>query len=157
MRTGENAKLLLHDRDAQRGILRDLRGELERERFDLGGGDDVVDHTSALRMDSINWPTREGHLFRHPQTGGIEQREHSADIVWYSELRRRDREGGGLGGNDEVADKYRLRRSAPDTPFDHGNDRSWEILDLAHELSQGVIPAQRVPSRFRQLGHIMAR
>src|SRR5438046_5753309 len=69
----ENPQLLLNDRYAERSVLGDLLGELERESLDLSSGNDVVDQAVALRADRVNRPPREDHLLRHSQPGGVEQ------------------------------------------------------------------------------------
>src|SRR6516162_1828365 len=51
----------------------------------------------------------------------------------------------------------RLGRPAPDAAFDHGDHGAGKILDLAHELAQRIVPAERVATRLRQLGHVMPR
>jgi len=89
VRATENPQLLLNDRDAERSVLGDLLGELERESLDLSSGNDDVDQAMALRADGVNRPPREDHLLRHSQPGGVEQREQSADIVRHAGEARR--------------------------------------------------------------------
>src|SRR3954470_15044157 len=59
VRTGENAQLLLHDRNAQRGIRRDLVRQTQRERLQIRSGHDVVDHPVSLSASRIDRLGRE--------------------------------------------------------------------------------------------------
>jgi hypothetical protein len=72
------------------------------------------------------------------------------DIVGQAELGGCDRKSGGFGGHDQVAGEHGLGRSAPDTPSHHGHYRSGVVLDLAHELAQRVVLAERVTAALGQ-------
>ena len=60
-------------------------------------------------------------------------------------------EGGGIGGQNEVAGQHRLGGAAPDAALDHRDHGRREGFDLAHELAQRIVPAQRVAPRGREL------
>ena len=59
-------------------------------------------------------------------------------------------------GDDEIARERDLARAAPHGAFDHRDHRRAELLDLANELRQRIVPAQRIAAVGRQLVDVVA-
>jgi hypothetical protein len=76
--SGEDVQLLLHDRDARGRVLGDLARDLQRERFQVGRGDHIVDDAMALCPVSVYGLGREDHLLGDPQARGTSWRNGSA-------------------------------------------------------------------------------
>src|SRR3954464_12760181 len=155
MRSSQDPQLLLHDRNAQWSIRRDLVRQMHRKRLQIRSGYDVVDHSVSLSPRRIDWLGRKGHLLGHAQARGVQKREHPTHIVRHAEFSGRDRERGGLGGHDQIAGKDGLGSPAPDATLDHGKNRPGVVLDLAHELAERVIPAERIATALGQLVDIV--
>src|SRR5215212_7173600 len=62
---------------------------------------------------------------------------------------------GGFGGNDDVARENCFGGAAPNPALDHRDDRPREGLDLAHELAQWIVPAERIAMALGQLVDIV--
>src|SRR4051794_35029473 len=112
---------------------------------------DVVDDPVSLSPSGIDRLGREGHLLGHAQARGVQEREHPAHIVGHTEFSGCDRERGGFGGPDQIAGEHGLGCAAPNAALDHGHNRPREVLDLAHELAERVIPAERIATALGQL------
>ena len=93
----------------------------------------------------------ERHLLDDAQVRRVDERHHARHVVRDAELGGRDRERRRRRGDDEVARERDLARAAPYRALDHRDHGRWVLLDLANELRQRIVPAERIAAVGRQL------
>ena len=118
----------------------------------------LIRPSRSARIASKGWAVKIISLARRKPAAlrSVEEGEHAAGIVGHAKLGRGDREGGALGGDDQVAGEHSLGGPAPDAALDHRDHRPREALDLAHQPAQGIVPAERVAARLGQLVDVVA-